>query len=172
MVVPKYAARVEAVQSFVAGRLVDAIAAQHKVQPLHVALHVPGLCHAHDPRRDLAPDCAFCRRRGNCFCPADGAMASASAAPGELPDLVKKYQLPIFELLVDFADEILDAVAAARGIPVEDVRGTHVEPLRAWLRDRPRAAEPGGVAPAPGGSGPVLAPAPVLADISNFTNPV
>lgn len=159
--VPKYADRVESVQSVIAARLIDALAAQHKVQPLHVALHVPGLCHAHDPRRSLAADCAYCARRGNCFAPnGGGADTDMAGGAGGLPDLIKKFQLPIFELLVDFGDEILDAVAAARGIPVEDVRGTHVEPLRAWLRE----THPPGPAPgdAEDGDGDVLAPTPML----------
>ena len=50
-------------------------------------------------------------------------------------DLVKRFQLPIFELLVDFGDELLDAVAAAKGVDVDSVRADLLDPLRAYLRD-------------------------------------
>jgi hypothetical protein len=55
-------------------------------------------------------------------------------------DLVKRFQLPIFELLVDFGDELLDAVAAAKGVDVDSVRADLLDPLRAYLRDERRAA--------------------------------
>ena len=62
------------------------------------------------------------------------------------PDLVKRFQLPIFELLVDFGDELLDAVAAAKGVDVDSVRADLLDPLRAYLRDA-RAAPPGDAGP-------------------------
>jgi hypothetical protein len=62
------------------------------------------------------------------------------------PDLVKRFQLPIFELLVDFGDELLDAVAAAKGVDVDSVRADLLDPLRAYLRDE-RAAPPGDAGP-------------------------
>jgi hypothetical protein len=53
---------------------------------------------------------------------------------------VKRFQLPIFELLVDFGDELLDAVAAAKGVDVDSVRADLLDPLRAYLRDARDAA--------------------------------
>ena len=153
--------RVEKIQLAAASTVINALAAHHKVQPFHVALHVPGLCHAHNPRRDTAPDCAYCRRRGNCFAPA---MALAPAP--DPADLVARFQLPIFELLVDFADELLDAVAEARGVPVESVRVSHVEPLRAYLRAAVEPAEPGSPLESP------LEPTPMLGVLTDVTNTV
>lgn len=48
-------------------RLVNAVAAQHKVPPLHVALAVTGLCHDHCPDGRQFTTCAYCIRRGNVF---------------------------------------------------------------------------------------------------------
>lgn len=162
MFLAKYADRVEQIQLAVAGPLVNALAAQHKVQPFHVALHIPGLCHAHNPRRDPSPDCAFCARRGNCF---SDRMADPRQDGDDPHDLVKRFQLPIFELLVDFADELLDAVAAARGVPVEEVRASHVEPLRGYLRAA-AAAEDSPASPENDGPAP-LEPVLVLMDVTN-----
>lgn len=58
---------------------------------------------------------------------------------------MKRFQLPIFELLVDFGDELLDAVAAAKGVDVDSVRADLLDPLRAYLRDaRDSATRAGG----------------------------
>jgi hypothetical protein len=75
------------------------------------------------------------------------------------PDLVKRFQLPIFELLVDFGDELLDAVAAAKGVDVDSVRADLLDPLRAYLRDA-RAAPPGDAGPprAPADGGENVSP--------------
>lgn len=51
----------------VALSLVNCLAARRRVSPHHLALAVPGLCHSHGPCRHLVADCAYCRRRGNCF---------------------------------------------------------------------------------------------------------
>ena len=61
-------------------------------------------------------------------------------------DLVKRFQLPIFELLVDFGDELLDAVAAAKGVDVDSVRAELLDPLRAYLRDERRDGGAGATA--------------------------
>lgn len=47
--------------------LVNRVAARRKVSPYHVALLVPGLCHTHPPHAARVDECAYCRRRGNCF---------------------------------------------------------------------------------------------------------
>lgn len=60
---------VEALLSRAAQEFVRGLAAARKIQPLHLALAVPGLCHAHNPCTFLADDCAFCRRAGNVFVP-------------------------------------------------------------------------------------------------------
>jgi hypothetical protein len=90
-------------------------------------------------------------------------------APAPDPaDLVARFQLPIFELLVDFADELLDAVAEARGMPVESVRASHVEPLRAYLRAAVEPAEPG----SPLEPRSPLEPTPMLGVLTDVTNTV
>jgi len=47
--------------------LVNSVARAKKVSPHHIALQVPGLCHAHGPHPALVDGCAYCARRGNCF---------------------------------------------------------------------------------------------------------
>lgn len=48
--------------------LVNRLAAARRVSPHHLALAVPGLCHAHGPDdRRAVPGCAYCARCGNCF---------------------------------------------------------------------------------------------------------
>ena len=61
-------AEAEAAVEALALGLVNAVARARKVSPHHLALLVPGLCHAHCPdRRAAVPGCAYCARRGNCF---------------------------------------------------------------------------------------------------------
>lgn len=120
----------------VAQGFVRSLAAARKLQPLHLGLAVPGLCHAHNPSLRLDPACAFCRRAGNVFAPGPewrGApMADGGSTDG--PDLVKRYQIPILELLVDFADELLDTVHETKGVDVEDVRTKMLDALRIHIR--------------------------------------
>ena len=48
--------------------VVNRLALRHRLAPFHVALTVPGLCHAHAPdTRPAVHGCAYCKRRGNCF---------------------------------------------------------------------------------------------------------
>lgn len=52
--------------------LLNRVAAKARVSAHHLALRVPGLCHAHLPDgRGLVEGCAYCRRRGNCFAAAE-----------------------------------------------------------------------------------------------------
>ena len=70
--------RLEALLSDTGVSLVNSLARARKVSPHHLALGVPGLCHAHGPDRRHGPaagGCAYCRRRGNCF--------EAKPGPGE-----------------------------------------------------------------------------------------
>ena len=60
---------VEALLSRAAQEFVRGLAAERKIQPLHLALAVPGLCHTHNPCKFLADDCAYCARAGNVFVP-------------------------------------------------------------------------------------------------------
>ena len=60
---------VERLLSRAAQEFVRGLAAARKIQPLHLALAVPGLCHTHNPCKFLAEDCAFCSRAGNVFVP-------------------------------------------------------------------------------------------------------
>jgi len=54
-----------------AAAVLNAVAVSRRVSPHHLALAVPGLCHAHGPDdRAAVPGCAYCARRGNCFGPA------------------------------------------------------------------------------------------------------
>ncbi len=39
------------------------------------------------------------------------------------------------ELLLDFGDEVLDAVKDHKGVDVEDIRGKLLGPLRCYVRD-------------------------------------
>ena len=74
-------------------------------------------------------------------------------------DLVKRFQLPIFELLVDFGDELLDAVAAAKGVDVDSVRAELLDPLRAYLRDvRDERRDGGAGVAATAGAAAVVSP--------------
>ena len=58
---------VETLLSRAAQEFVRGLAAARKIQPLHLALAVPGLCHTHNPCKFLADDCAYCARAGNVF---------------------------------------------------------------------------------------------------------
>jgi hypothetical protein len=61
-------ARLEVVLTEFAASLLSAVASAKHVSPYHLALAVPGLCHAHWPDdRAAVPGCAYCRRRGNMF---------------------------------------------------------------------------------------------------------
>lgn len=60
---------VEALLSRAAEEFVRGLAAARKIQPLHLALAVPGLCHTHNPCKFLVEECAFCSRAGNVFVP-------------------------------------------------------------------------------------------------------
>jgi hypothetical protein len=76
----KYVDRVEQLQLAIAKSLIEGVAEQHKVQPLHVSALAPGVCHSHNPCRSVQDGCAYCQRRGNVFV----------AGPGEAlpaPDL-------------------------------------------------------------------------------------
>lgn len=66
--------RLEALLSDTGVSLINPLARARRVSPHHLALGVPGLCHAHGPdRRHGVPAaatgaaCAYCLRRGNCF---------------------------------------------------------------------------------------------------------
>ncbi len=59
--------RLEALLTDTAVSLVNSLSRARKVSPHHLALGVPGLCHAHGPDRRHGPGCAYCRRRGNFF---------------------------------------------------------------------------------------------------------
>lgn len=132
-----------AVECLVSGHAEDcvrALAAARKLQPLHLALEVPGLCHTHNPSRRLHADCAYCLRAGNVF---SGTMEASSAQGPHVPDIVRRYQVPILELLVDFADELLDAVHSSKGVDVEDVRTETLDALRLYIRgaNKPEATQ-------------------------------
>lgn len=62
---------VDAIEAYAvdyATELVNAVARARRVSAHHLALTVPGLCHTHLPDdRAAVRDCAYCRRRGNCF---------------------------------------------------------------------------------------------------------
>jgi hypothetical protein len=63
---------VEGLLTDIAVDAVTRLGRARRVSPHHLALQVPGLCHTHCPdRHDHRAECAYCRRRGNCF--ADGA---------------------------------------------------------------------------------------------------
>lgn len=133
----KTVAAAEVLVGKVAQELVRSLAAARKLQPLHLGLAVPGLCHVHNPSVRLDPACAFCLRAGNVFAPA-GMSTAAAAAAADLtpsPDLIKRYQIPILEILVDFADELLDTVHEAKGVDVEDVRTSMLDALRIHVRN-------------------------------------
>ena len=51
--------------------------------------------------------------------------------------MVAEFQRPIYETLVNFADALLDRVAAAKNVSVEDVRRDLVDPLRRRIHDSP-----------------------------------
>lgn len=58
----------EALTADFAVHLINRVAGARRVSPHHLALAVPGLCHAHLPDgRAAVPGCAYCARRGNCF---------------------------------------------------------------------------------------------------------
>ena len=52
-------------------------------------------------------------------------------------DVVAEFQRPIYETLVNFADALLDRVAATKNVSVEDVRRDLVDPLRRRIHDSP-----------------------------------
>lgn len=58
------------------------------------------------------------------------AAGAATALPAS--DVVARFQLPMAQLLLDFGDEVLDAVKHHKGVDVEDVRTKLLDPLRAY----------------------------------------
>ncbi len=66
------------------------------------------------------------------------AGGGATALPAS--DVVARFQLPMAHLLLDFGDEVLDAVKHHKGVDVEDIRTKLLGPLRAYARDHLEAA--------------------------------
>lgn len=60
--------------------LINQTAAERRVSPHHLALAVPGVCHAHSPDTQIHADCSFCHRRGNYFASAAITVAAAATA--------------------------------------------------------------------------------------------
>ena len=110
--------------------LVVALAKQHKVNPHHLALAVPGLCHTHHPSPTVHAACVFCQRTGNVYAPSTVTAAAAEMDPAASSDLVDKHRRAIAAILAKFGDEVLDVVRDAKSINVEDVRAKMVAPLK------------------------------------------
>lgn len=49
-------------------------------------------------------------------------------------DVIARFQRPMVELLLDFGDEVLDAVKEHKGVDVDDIRDRVLGPLRAYAR--------------------------------------
>lgn len=49
--------------------------------------------------------------------------------------MLARFHRPLAELLLDFGDEVLDAVRAHKGIEVEDVRSALLAPLRSYVNN-------------------------------------
>lgn len=63
----RYLDRIDGILTSLAARLINSTASRRKVSAHHLALAVPGVCHGHAPDARLHDECAYCRRRGNCF---------------------------------------------------------------------------------------------------------
>jgi hypothetical protein len=122
--------RLEDALTSLAAPLLERLAASKKLNAHALALCVTGLTHDHDPTDHLVPGCAYCARCGNIFAPM--AETEAARAMPTAADVVNKYQVPIVGLMVDFADEILDIVAASKKIDVEDIRDSVLGQMRAY----------------------------------------
>lgn len=137
---PALLLRIENVLGSLACPVLERLAVSKRVNAHALALCVPGLAHAHDPTDHLVEGCAYCARCGNIFAP----MAETEAS-GNVPlptDVVHRYQAPILGLMVDFADEVLDIVAASKKIDVDDVRESMLGPLRAYAETDKENVDP------------------------------
>lgn len=146
---PAILLRIEDALAALAAPLLERLAASKKLNAHALALCVTGLTHDHDPTDHIVPGCAYCARCGNIFAPMAETEA-ANAAP-MAADVVNKYQVPIVGLMVDFADEILDIVAASKKIDVEDIRDSVLGQMRAYSADA--ADDKENVDPTGGGEG-------------------
>ena len=59
--------QLESLLSDLAVDLVSRVGVRRKASPQYLALAVNGLCHNHNPCREVKAKCAYCQRRGNTF---------------------------------------------------------------------------------------------------------
>ncbi len=137
---PRVLLRIEDVLGALVCPLLEKLAASKKVNAHALALCVAGLTHSHDPTDHLVDGCAYCARCGNIFAPM--AETEAAAAAPLSTDVVHRYQAPILGLMVDFADEVLDIVAASKKIDVDDLRDAMLGPLRAYAETNKENVNP------------------------------
>lgn len=64
------------------------------------------------------------------------AAARARAFDNTLPDVVAAFRDPIVELMVQYADRVLDYVAERKGLNVDDVRHELLGPTKAYLQTK------------------------------------
>jgi hypothetical protein len=93
---------VEIACSEAAAFVIDDIAKVHKMNPLHVAMYVPGVAHDHPPCDDLVASCAYCKRNGNVFSPDD--------TISECDDLISRYKRRVAMIFEEMSDEIRKTV--------------------------------------------------------------
>ena len=84
--------------SEVAALVIDDIAKVHKMNPLHVAMYVPGIAHDHPPCDDLVETCVYCKRNGNVF--------SSDDTISECDDLISRYKRKMAMIFEEMTEEI------------------------------------------------------------------